>query len=182
MQSDINTISNRMSNKKLKLNVRKCQLQIFGKKRLLQRTIVYLPNIYLNGSVVPKSKLCKYLGVVITENLNMNNHLNSLMNKVCSKAVMLARCRFYVTEKSAKQMVKTHIISLNEHGLIFYNMADNYTKKKLQSCINISFQYACRDQGRISNNDLYSFVGILPMMVRSDLASIKLLYLYKDDA
>ena len=64
------------------LNVRKTEPLVLGSKQRLCRISEENINVHINGTKLTRVKKCKYLGVIIDENLSWNNHVKHIEKRV----------------------------------------------------------------------------------------------------
>jgi len=83
LQSDLNLISDWLSNNLLTMNVNKTKLMIISRKRpTTSNSSLHPACVYVNGSPLEVVKCFKYLGVWISDDLSWSLHIES----VCSRA------------------------------------------------------------------------------------------------
>ena len=76
----------------------------------------------------------KLLGVTIDNDLHFNSHIKEIYGRVNQKTNALSRLRGYITEKKAKLLLNTVVISNFQHcpliSLYFSKAADNLINRK----------------------------------------------------
>ena len=94
-QKDINSISDWVNINHLQFNVQKCKFMLVSRKRNQQAQ----PNLLLCGQLLQKVDTYKYLGLLVTSDLNWSNHISSICSKARKLLGMLYR-RFYAHSNS----------------------------------------------------------------------------------
>ena len=74
----MNNVSNWLIRNKLSLNVGKTELLVLGSKQRLSRINDENMNVHINGTKLTRAKICKYLGVIIDENLSWKYHVQHI--------------------------------------------------------------------------------------------------------
>jgi len=95
---DLKNLSSWLIANKISLNVQKTELVIFKPKK--RPCLEFDLKIKLNRERLIPSSSIKYLGVIIDENLNWDNHINNLSIKLNRANAMLSKVRYYVNNKT----------------------------------------------------------------------------------
>ena len=100
LNEDLKHIAKWLLSNKLKLNVKKCEFMVIGSKHRLKR----LPRnmtISLNQEAIPRVSSCKYLGMIVDENLDWKLHIKAVCRKVVLNIYLLKRIRYMITQQQA---------------------------------------------------------------------------------
>lgn len=105
MNSDLEKVLNWLNVNKLKLNVDKTKWMIFGyKKNDIQEKILQIDNIKIE-----RVNTIKYLGIIISENLKMEEQVNKIVSKNAKKVNALYRISKKLTLDARKTVYNTII-------------------------------------------------------------------------
>lgn len=110
IREDIVTLTKWLKFKKLKLNVQKTKSMIITNKKQIDLDELTLE---IDGSVIERVEVFKYLGVYIDHKLTFKKHIDNLVKKVARKYGMLVRLRSQLTFWSKiflyKSLIAPHI-------------------------------------------------------------------------
>ena len=97
----------------------------------------------VNGKIVPEEEQVQVLGVAIDNYLNFNSHIKEICSKVDQKTDALSRLRGYISEKKAKLLLKTVVMSNFQYcPLISFfcsKAADNLINKRTKHAMKIIY-------------------------------------------
>ena len=82
MQQNAQTVFDWATENGLELNVRRTKAMTFGSTRNLAMLLNSLPQIKINGSLVPYVDQAKNLGLIIAPSLNWKPHITFITNKI----------------------------------------------------------------------------------------------------
>ena len=139
---------------KLKLNVKKCEFLVVGTRSKLNRLD---PNIHLLVESIPILRVssCKYLGVILDENLSWNQHINEIRRKVLFKLYILRRIRPIITQRQAELFYKSMIQCHFDYCDIVYANTGVTNLRKLQTLQNKSLKTVLRKDPRFPTDQLF---------------------------
>ena len=102
--SDLSQLAQWVSLNKLHINYDKTTHMIFSpnKKVLMNESTTSDLKLYLNGNIIDRVTVVKYLGVLIDDKLDWTNHINSIINKLSSITGILARTSVHLPLKYKK--------------------------------------------------------------------------------
>ena len=103
-------------------------------------------HLNVNGKIILKDEQVKLLGVTIDSNLNCNSHIKEIYGKVNQKISALCRSRDYISEKKAKLLLNTFVIS----NFQYFPLMWLFCSKAVDNLINRRIKCAMRI---IYNND-----------------------------
>lgn len=119
---------------KLTLNKKKCKSITFQTNR--KRNLNNIPKIYINNEEIDHVNHFKYLGVILDDRLNFDNHIKMLKQKITSRLFTLNKIRWTLTFKDALLLYKTSILSYFDLGSLFYHSGKKDQLKSLQTLQN----------------------------------------------
>jgi hypothetical protein len=116
---------------KLAINPSKTKLMVFGAKK------AEIPDIYLDGEVVERVKLFKYLGFNLNNRLTHKEHIAGIVSKLRRFKYISFKIGKYMTCEAAKTFYYGMVYSVFCYGtLVWGGSAANAYFKKLQSLQN----------------------------------------------
>ena len=98
---------------KLLVNPKKCEVMFIGTQQRLNNTNNLLDacSVYIDGDEIKRVEFCKYLGVIIDQNLSWNRHVDYVKKKVTKCVYLLKRLRPYINQDTALLFFKSVIQS-----------------------------------------------------------------------
>ena len=94
--------------------------------------------ISLNNTVLEKVCSYKYLGFILEDQLNFNEHTKEITSIVSHKLYLLSRIRKYLTTAACITIFKTMMLSLIEYSDMIYS-GTNHTN--LTKIVNLFYLY-----------------------------------------
>ena len=134
------------------INVKKTKAMMFGRKN---KTSVQAQKIVLKlgESVVNQTKLYKYLGVTLDENLTFNCHIKQTLKNANHKLYLLRRNRKYLNTESAILLYKSHILPILEYGCTIFMSANSNHLERLQITQNSGLK-TCLEASKYTTSNL----------------------------
>ena len=108
LEKDLELISHWLSCNKLKLNISKCEFLLVGSRHRIKKVDHEL-TVSLDGKYFRRVTNAKYLGVVIDQYLDWNDHVKYIKSKVVKCLYFLKRIRQYISKNDALTFYKTII-------------------------------------------------------------------------
>ena len=154
LNKDLESVCEYLKCNKLKLNVKKCEFLVVGTRSKLNRLD---PNIHLLVESIPILRVssCKYLGVIIDENLSWNLHINEIRRKVLFKLYILRRIRPIITQRQAELFYKSMIQCHFDYCDIVYANTGVTNLRKLQILQNKALKTVLRKDPRFPTDQLF---------------------------
>ena len=95
-------------------------------------------HLNVNEKIIPDDELVKLLGVTIDNNLNFNSYINEICGKVNQKTSVFSRLRDYISEKKAKLLLNTVVMSNFQYCTLIWlfcsKAANDLLKLNDQTC------------------------------------------------
>ena len=120
----------------LKLNTSKTNYMIFSPK---SPKFKELNNITLKSgknTIINKVTHCKYLGMIIDDKLNWNQHISNLSIKLAKIVGILYKIRYYVNKTSLVLILHSLLISSIKYGIMCYGRANQTNLKPIKVLFN----------------------------------------------
>ena len=118
------------SSNKLSANEAKTAYTIFKKQRA--ETPDELKQIEINNTTIKHSQHSKYLGIILDQNLNWEEHVDKLKKDLSSIIGSFKIIKNYIPEANKRQLYHAHIYSKLQYGIEIYGQATATTTKQLQ--------------------------------------------------
>lgn len=167
LQNDLNYLYNWCDFNNLYLNVSKCKVMTFTKKRT-----PYLHNYHFNNSKFIRVYQNKDLGVLFDTSLTFNSHYISIQNKASSFLGFIKRsCQDFKNPTALKALYCSHVRSVLDYNSIIWSPSTLGPKQILESIQNrflriISFRCEIFRQPHSSYQPLLTFLNLEPLEIR----------------
>ena len=127
LQSDINMVTNWLSDCGLKLNPAKTKFMLISRKR-------FPPNlsVCIEGTPIIQGESLKYLGVTITSDLSWSTHINSTCTKARKQLSFLHRNFYQANHQSIAYLYKTPILRLLDYCCCMWDPHQSTYTAKLE--------------------------------------------------
>ena len=112
LQEDLDRLANWCVDNDIYINTSKTKVMFFGSRAKINSST--LPELNIGEKTLPRVKTYTYLGLKLDEQLNMETHANSLIQKVSNKIYHLTKIRSFVTRKAALLIYKNMILPILE--------------------------------------------------------------------
>ena len=129
LNSEFQKIINWLHINHLKLNANKTNYMIFSPKSPKFKELNNITLKFDNSSMIKRVTQCKYLGMIIDEKLNWNQHIFNLTKKLAKIVGTLYKIRYYVNKSSLVLILQSLLISSIKYGILCYGRA---SKKNLE--------------------------------------------------
>ena len=109
-------------------NVKKNQYIIFNTK---PKNKIKDLNININNEPINRVMSCKFLGIIVDENISWKQHLNYITKKVAKSIGILCKTRKYLTKKSILNLYYSFVYPLLLYGNIIWGNCSKIHLDKL---------------------------------------------------
>ncbi|XP_065645348.1 uncharacterized protein LOC136075839 [Hydra vulgaris] len=109
MNTELIKISNWFKSNKLSINIEKTKWMLFypnSKKKLIPSIT---PPIFVDNIEIKRTKITKFLGIYIDENLKWKHHVNNLNNKIARTIGILYKSRSFLNKHTLTQLYYSFI-------------------------------------------------------------------------
>lgn len=119
MQNCLEEIQSWMKLNHLKLNTSKTEVLLFGSPHILRK--ITIPSLIIGDDEVQLSTSAKNIGAVLDNNLNMNDHVNSITRTCYYHLRRISQIRPYLSQDAAATLVRSLITSRLDYvnGLLY---------------------------------------------------------------
>ena len=164
IQVDLDRLTDWCNRNKIYVNTDKTKVMFFGSRvKLVTST---LPTFSINGRSIQRAKTYTYLGIKLDEQLSMETHANSVIQKVSNKIYQLTRIRSFISKRAATLIYKNMILPIPEYGDIFLHSATHKTRKKLQTLQNKALRCALEKEKLTRSDVMHKEANILKLKDR----------------
>ena len=177
LNADLNLIGQWAQKMGLLVNPTKSQAIIIGGQRLLSNTnLSELPQLSLNGAVIPFSTTVKDLGLLIDQNLTWQPHVNDVSRRIFSRIHSLKRLQNFIPLKTKVHLCQTLLLPLLDYGDVCYLNITEHILNKLERLQNVCIRYVfgLRKFDRIS--EFRSRLNWVAIRDRRNFHTLSLLY------
>ena len=164
LQQDLDSLANWCVDNDIYINTKKTKVMFFGSRARISSTT--LPELSIGGTILQRVKSYTYLGLKLDEQLNMETHANSLIQKVSNKIYHLTKVRYFITKKAALLIYKNMILPILEYGDIFLHSASQVIRKKLQTLPNKALRCALGKDKFENTTQLHNDARLLKLKTR----------------
>ena len=121
INAEMQNISQWLIDNQLTLNIKKTNYIVFKstKKKILNPI-----KIFFNNCQLTQVKETKFLGVIIDEHLNWNQHINYIANKISKSIGIICKARYFLNSNILRTLYNTLIYPYLYYGNIVW--ANNY--------------------------------------------------------
>ena len=127
---------------RLLINPNKSQAIVIGSQRLLSKTVVSdLPQLSLNGTVIPYSSSVKDLGFLIDQNLSWQPQVNEVGRRIVSRIHSLKRLQQFIPIATKIHLCQTLLLPLLDYGDVCYLDLTEDRLNKLERLQNVCIRY-----------------------------------------
>ena len=172
INEELQKVSDWLAVNKLSLNVDKTKFMIFHTK---QKNLNQIPEIKINDKLIERVESFKFLGVIIDQNLNWNNHVNHISNKLSRTCGLISRLNKEMPKPILKMLYNTLFSSHLNYGITAWGFHSCSRIIKLQKkavrLISCSKYYA-------HTSALFKELGLLKFSDIFNLSCIKIYYKY----
>ena len=96
---------------KLSLNNKKTKFTLFHKNSIKDDLPLKLPDLKIANNQIERKKAIKFLGVMLDENVNWQEHIRTVENKIAKNIGLLYRAKYLLNELSLKCIYFAYIHS-----------------------------------------------------------------------
>ena len=167
LQEDLNSLNVWCLENDIFINSSKTKSMFFGSRAKIES--MGMPKLYIDGTLIDRTKTYTYLGIKLDEQLSLETHANIIIKRVTNKIYQLTKMRPFLTKKAALLTYKNMILPILEFGDVFLHSAPNKIRKKLQVLQNKALRCALskkRSHSTYSTDDLHLEAKILKLKQR----------------
>ena len=133
----------------LKLNLKKTHFRDFSKHKNINLSI------QINGTKLIQQKHTKYLGLLVQDDLNWDEHIKTVIKRL-NKQIPLYYClRDIIPKRKTNMIFKSLSVSLINYGIELYGRHKNKWIDQLQKTQNRLIKILTKEHFRTNTNSLY---------------------------
>ena len=168
LNEDLLSLSNWLNDNKLMVNSKKCEVLFIGTHQRLKKAHDLLDDchIYIDGNEIKKVESCKYLGVIIDQNLSWNTQVDYVKKKVIKSMYLLKRLRPYINQITALLFYKSVIQCQFDYCSTVWTNASKSYLSQLQTLQNRSLRIVMSVDYMFPSNRLYEALQLDRLDVR----------------
>ena len=155
LEIDFNSLSNWLIDNELIMNTKKgkTEIMVFATNNRLKKLNDNPLVLRHNNTLIHTTNSYKYLGITLTKNLNMIEHLQSTLKKASSRIHLLRKMRNFMDSKTAMSVYQTIISPTLTYGSItLYGSTPSYIKEKI-SALESRAQYIIGNNTRVQKTE-----------------------------
>lgn len=153
---------------KIALNAAKTEIIIFRKKN---KIITKKLNFRLSGQKITPSIKVKYLGVILDQHLDWNNHLSNLISKLSRSIGMLSKLRHYVDSQTLRALYFSLFDSYLNYSIQSWGQVSQDVLHRITVLQNKALRMINFADFRASAKPLYLSSRILPLQYKIKLSN-----------
>ena len=159
----------------LSINAKKTKYVLYGTPKQLSK-INENNTPRLGEQELVQSKSYIYLGVTLDSHMNMNNHVDNMINLASSKLHTLNHLRKYIGPDVALKMYKTVMLPTLEYANCIVSLFTQTQKSKLQRIQNRALKIIYQVNQRTHTEDLHRRARLNRLTERADKQLLNLMY------
>ena len=164
MCDEIGAVTEWLNLNKLTLNTRKTNFMIFGTKTRLEQEGDM--SIYINGDVIEKVSVFKYLGVMLDECLSFEHHVDYIHNKASKKMGAIHKVHECVDQETALRLYKSLLLLHFDYFNTVYMTANKISLNRLQLLQNNACRTMLLSTREAHIHEMHKELGLLGLHKR----------------
>lgn len=172
INSDLGRYVNWLYSNRLKINIEKTKYMVFIQKNKHIGDM----NIQINKITLEKVTQIKYLGLMIDDKLNWNEHLEKITNKIVPMISYMFRCRNYLTRKTKLMIYSAFFLSHFRYLMPVWGMCNKTKFNKMQILQNKILKILYNYERLVSTDLLYSELEMHKLGTLLQIEQCKLIY------
>ncbi len=161
------------------MNLSKTCFTIFKTKR--RKITEYLNNIKVNNIIIKRIKSAKYLGVILDEDLNWENHIDEMNKSIIKTANSFKIIKHKVPDSTKPVLFQAYIFSKIQYGIEVYGKALPTIIKKVQTQQNRALKVLFSKDYYTPTKILHKELNILLINDIYKLYTLKFLYKHQNN-
>lgn len=150
MQDDIFKLKTYLDKNKLIINVKKTNYIIYRARDTVNFTLFY------DNQLINKTNVVKYLGLIINEKLNWNNHLESISNQITPFIGAIKRIAYRLPVNLLKNLYFAFIQSKLSYMIPIWGTCPKYKLNKLKTLQNKAIKIVLKKPRLTPTTELYN--------------------------
>ena len=171
LNDDLKSVNEWCKDNNMAINIKKTKSMVFGRKNKTRKCKKIVLN--LENKAISQTKLYKYLGVTLDENLTYNCHINQILKNANHKLYLLRRNRKFLTTDSAILLYKSHILPILEYGSTIFMEANSKHLDRLQTTQNSGLKSCLEASKYTSTNIIHKKAKLNKLVERREIQLLK---------
>ena len=130
LQDSLDKFCHRSTSNRLTINTSKTKAMVFGSHSKVKKAKNV--KVTMNGVTLKKVPTFKYLGLTLTQTLNYNHHITSIIRMVLHKMTLLAKMKKYLNNDVALLIYKTMLLPYLDYADVIFHRSNSADLDKLQ--------------------------------------------------
>ena len=168
ISKDISNLSSWLKENKLIVNLKKYEFMFIGNQQRLKNKNKTIEEclVFIDGNEIKKVESCKYLGVVIDQNLSWKDQIDRVKKKVIKSVYLLRRLRPFINQRTAILFYNSIIQSNLDYCSTVWSNGPKSFLNQLQILQNKSLRIIMNVDCMFSTNTLYDTLKLDQLQVR----------------
>ena len=175
INEDLNNVANWLRCNELLLNNSKCEYMIVTSNR--KRRHFANVQIRINNFPISRVLKCKYLGVVLNENMTWNDQIEKMKSKLTSCLYCLKRVRPYISQNTALSLYRCLIQPHFDYCSYIWRNAGKTQIKRLTVMQNRALRTVLMVDSMFSTSALYASLNVEPIELRWKKQALVLVFM-----
>ena len=174
LEKDLNSVCQWVDENKLKLNVKKTQLLLLGRKGRAQE--LEDVNVTLNGEQLSRSRIVKCLGVSIDDGLTWREHIESLRRKCFCGLAKLRKLRDVLPTETKRKVYNALVLPHLDYCSVVWQECTKELQQKVERIQNYGMRLILSKPPRTPSAELRTALGWTPLTERRRLSRLALVH------
>ena len=174
LEKDLNSVCQWVDENKLKLNVKKTQLLLLGRKGRAQE--LEDVNVTLNGEQLSRSRTVKCLGVSIDDGLTWREHIESLRRKCFCGLAKLRKLREVLPTETKRKVYNALVLPHLDYCSVVWQECTKELQQKVERIQNYGMRLILSKPPRTPSAELRTALGWTPLTERRRLSRLALVH------
>ena len=172
VNDDLHLYTSWLDYNKLKVNIDKTKYMVFKQKNKHIQEL----NIRIKDTSISRVNKIKYLGLIIDENLNWQEHINMITSKTASMVAAVYRCRDYLSYRAKMNVYNAFFLSNFRYLLPVWGTCGQVRFNSMQLLQNKILKVLFKYDYLYHTDDLYRELAVFRLDVLLKIEQSKLMY------
>jgi len=142
-----------------------------------------LEEITFNNTKITRSNQCRFLGIILDENLNFNEHVDNILKSLIKIGTAFKLLKRHINDKDKLKLYNAYFHSKLRYGLETFGITSNKNIRKLQRQQNRTLKILFNKDIRTNTKELHKDLNLLMVKDLRDLCLLQVLHknIYEKD-